>query len=172
MSKDPYVNYMQYNHYPTMGYNDIAEKMQDQGALDNANKYFKEQYPEMESMQAPPEFEKGTVAKMAVESGAKGALKGAGLGAKIGSFIPLPPGVGTGAGAAIGAAAGAVIGTAAGWLKGSKLKKEAASDAKEFKADAAKKEVAKKASEANRYRMEQVQKQSDYMKTLSSGKLR
>jgi hypothetical protein len=74
---------MQYNHYPTMGYNDIAEKMQDQGALDNANNYFKEQYPEMESMQAPPEFEKGTVGKLAANS----ALKGAGMGASIGEKI-------------------------------------------------------------------------------------
>ena len=169
MSKDPYVNYMQYNHYPTMGYNDIAEKMQDQGTLDNANNYFKEQYPEMESMQAPPEFEKGTVAKMALASAGKGALKGAGLGAKIGSFIPLPPGIGTGAGAAIGAGVGAVIGTASGWLKGSKLKKAAESDAAEFKASKAKSEASAKERD---YRMGQAQKQADYMKTLSSGKLR
>ena len=161
MSKDPYVNYMQYNHYPTMGYNDIAEKMQDQGTLDNANNYFKEQYPEMETMQAPPEFEKGTVGKMA----GMGALSGAAKGASIGSAIP---GVGT----AVGAGVGAVVGAAAGWLKGSKLKKQAASDAAEFKAESAKQDAAKKASEANKYRMGQAQKQADYMKTLSSGKLR
>ncbi len=169
MSKDPYVNYMQYNHYPTMGYNDIAEKMQDQGTLDNANKYFKEQYPEMESMQAPPEWEKGTVAKMALASAGTSALKGASLGASIGSAVP---GVGTLIGAGVGAAAGAVVGVASGWLKGSKLKKQAASDAAEFKAGEAKNEAAKKVNEANRYRMNQVQKQADYLKTLSSGKLR
>ena len=94
MSKDPYVNYMQYNHYPTMGYNDIAEKMQDQGALDNANNYFKEQYPEMESMQAPPEWEKGKVGEMAATS----ALKGAGMGASIGSAVPV---IGTAVGAGV-----------------------------------------------------------------------
>jgi phage tail tape-measure protein len=169
MSKDPYVNYMQYNHYPTMGYNDIAEKMQDQGTMDNANNYFKEQYPEMESMQAPPEFEKGTVAKMALATAGKGALKGASLGASVGSAIPV---VGTAIGAAIGAGAGAVVGAAVGWLKGSKLKKAAASDAAEFKAGEAKKDAAEKVIEANRYRMGQAQKQADYMKTLSSGKLR
>ena len=158
MSKDPYVNYMQYNHYPTMGYNDIAEKMQDQGVLDNANKYFKEQYPEMESMQAPPAWEKGKVAEMAGAS----ALKGAGMGASIGSAVPV---IGT----AVGAGVGAVVGAAAGWLKGSKLKKAAASDAAEFKASEAKSAEAKKQRD---YRMEQVQKQADYMKTLSSGKLR
>jgi phage tail tape-measure protein len=158
MSKDPYVNYMQYNHYPTMGYNDIAEKMQDQGTLDNANNYFKEQYPEMESMQAPPEFEKGTVGKLAANS----ALKGAGMGASIGSAIPV---IGT----AVGAGVGAVVGAAAGWLKGSKLKKAAESDAAEFKASKAKSEAASKERD---YRMGQAQKQADYMKTLSSGKLR
>ena len=168
MSKDPYVNYMQYNHYPTMGYNDIAEKMQDQGTMDNANNYFKEQYPEMESMQAPPEFEKGTVAKMALATAGKGALKGASLGASVGSAIPV---VGTAVGAAIGAGAGAVVGTAVGWLKGSKLKKQAASDAAEFKAGEAKKDAAEKVSEANKYRMNMAQKQADYMKTLSSGRL-
>ena len=158
MSKDPYVNYMQYNHYPTMGYNDIAEKMQDQGTLDNANKYFKEQYPEMESMQAPPEWEKGTVAKMAGES----ALKGAGIGASIGSAVPV---IGT----AVGAGVGAVVGGAVGWLKGSKLKKQAASDAAEFKASEAKNaEVAKKRD----YKMDMAQNQANYIKTLSSGKLR
>jgi hypothetical protein len=158
MSKDPYVNYMQYNHYPTMGYNDIAEKMQDQGALDNANNYFKEQYPEMESMQAPPEFEKGTVGKLAANS----ALKGAGMGASIGSAIPV---IGT----AVGAGVGAVVGAAAGWLKGSKLKKAAESDAAEFKASKAKSEASAKERD---YRMGQAQKQADYMKTLSSGRLR
>jgi hypothetical protein len=158
MSKDPYVNYMQYNHYPTMGYNDIAEKMQDQGALDNANNYFKEQYPEMESMQAPPEFEKGTVGKLAANS----ALKGAGMGASIGSAIPV---IGT----AVGAGVGAVVGAAAGWLKGSKLKKAAESDAAEFKASKAKSDAAAKERD---YRMGQAQKQADYMKTLSSGRLR
>jgi len=158
MSKDPYVNYMQYNHYPTMGYNDIAEKMQDQGTLDNANNYFKEQYPEMESMQAPPEFEKGTVGKLAANS----ALKGAGMGASIGSAVPV---IGT----AVGAGVGAVVGAAAGWLKGSKLKKAAESDAAEFKASKAKSEAASKERD---YRMGQAQKQADYMKTLSSGKLR
>ena len=158
MSKDPYVNYMQYNHYPTMGYNDIAEKMQDQGALDNANNYFKEQYPEMESMQAPPEFEKGTVGKLAANS----ALKGAGMGASIGSAIPV---IGT----AVGAGVGAVVGAAAGWLKGSKLKKAAESDAAEFKASKAKSEAAAKERD---YRMGQAQKQADYLKTLSSGRLR
>ena len=157
MSKDPYVNYMQYNHYPTMGYNDIAEKMQDQGTLDNANKYFKEQYPEMESMQAPPEWEKGKVAEMAGAS----ALKGAGLGASIGSAVPV---IGT----AVGAGVGAVVGAAAGWLKGSKLKKAAESDAAEFKASEAKSEAAAKERD---YRMGQAQKQADYMKTLSSGRL-
>jgi gas vesicle protein len=149
---------MQYNHYPTMGYNDIAEKMQDQGALDNANKYFKEQYPDMESMQAPPEFEKGTVGNMAASS----ALKGAGLGASIGSAVPV---IGT----AVGAGVGAVVGAAAGWLKGSKLKKAAESDAAEFKASKAKSDAASKERD---YRMGQAQKQADYMKTLSSGKLR
>ena len=158
MSKDPYVNYMQYNHYPTMGYNDIAEKMQDQGTMDNANNYFKEQYPEMESMQAPPEFEKGTVGKLAANS----ALKGAGMGASIGSAVPV---IGT----AVGAGVGAVVGAAAGWLKGSKLKKAAESDAAEFKASKAKSEAASKERD---YRMGQAQKQADYMKTLSSGKLR
>jgi len=158
MSRDPYVNYMQYNHYPTMGYNDIAEKMQDQGTLDNANNYFKEQYPEMEPMQAPPEFEKGTVAKMAGAS----ALKGASMGASLGSAIP---GVGTLVGAGVGAAVGATV----GWLKGSKLKKQAASDAAEFKATEAKKAVAAKERD---YKMGQMQKQADYMKTLSSGRLR
>ena len=158
MSKDPYVNYMQYNHYPTMGYNDIAEKMQDQGTLDNANNYFKEQYPEMESMQAPPEFEKGTVGKLAANS----ALKGAGMGASIGSAVPV---IGT----AVGAGVGAVVGAAAGWLKGSKLKKAAESDAAEFKASKAKSEASAKERD---YRMGQAQKQADYMKTLSSGKLR
>lgn len=158
MSKDPYVNYMQYNHYPTMGYNDIAEKMQDQGTLDNANNYFKEQYPEMETMQAPPEFDKGKVGQIAGES----ALKGASMGASIGSAIP---GVGTLVGAGVGAAVGAV----SGWLKGSKLKRQAASDAKEFKANEARKAEVKKQRD---YKMEMVQKQSDYMKTLSSGKLR
>lgn len=158
MSKDPYVNYMQYNHYPTMGYNDIAEKMQDAGTMENANNYFKEQYPDMETMQAPPEFEKGTVGKMAANS----ALKGAGMGASIGSAIPV---IGT----AVGAGVGAVVGAAAGWLKGSKLKKAAASDAAEFKASEAKSAEVKKQRD---YRMEQAQKQSDYMKTLSSGKLR
>jgi hypothetical protein len=158
MSKDPYVNYMQYNHYPTMGYNDIAEKMQDQGALDNANNYFKEQYPEMESMQAPPEFEKGTVGKLAANS----ALKGAGMGASIGSAVPV---IGT----AVGAGVGAVVGAAAGWLKGSKLKKAAESDAAEFKASKAKSEASAKERD---YRMGQAQKQADYMKTLSSGRLR
>ena len=157
MSKDPYVNYMQYNHYPTMGYNDIAEKMQDQGTLDNANKYFKEQYPEMESMQAPPEWEKGKVAEMAGAS----ALKGAGLGASIGSAVPV---IGT----AVGAGVGAVVGAAAGWLKGSKLKKAAESDAAEFKASEAKSEAAAKERD---YRMGQAQKQADYMETLSSGRL-
>lgn len=157
MSKDPYVNYMQYNHYPTMGYNDIAEKMQDQGTMDNANNYFKEQYPEMESMQAPPEWEKGTVAEMA----GKSALKGAGLGASIGSAVPV---IGT----AVGAGVGAVVGAAAGWLKGSKLKKEAESDAAEFKASKAKSEASAKERD---YRMNQAQKQADYMKTLSSGRL-
>lgn len=157
MSKDPYVNYMQYNHYPTMGYNDIAEKMQDQGALDNANNYFKEQYPEMESMQAPPEFEKGTVGKLAATS----ALKGAGMGASIGSAVPV---IGT----AVGAGVGAVVGAAAGWLKGSKLKKAAESDAAEFKASEAKKAAVSKERD---YRMGQAQKQADYMKTLSSGRL-
>jgi gas vesicle protein len=149
---------MQYNHYPTMGYNDIAEKMQDQGALDNANKYFKEQYPEMESMQAPPEFEKGKVGEMAATS----ALKGAGLGASIGSAVPV---IGT----AVGAGVGAVVGAAAGWLKGSKLKKAAESDAAEFKANKAKSDAAAKERD---YRMGQAQKQADYLKTLSSGKLR
>lgn len=158
MSKDPYVNYMQYNHYPTMGYNDIAEKMQDQGTLDNANNYFKEQYPEMESMQAPPEWEKGKVGEMAATS----ALKGAGMGASIGSAVPV---IGT----AIGAGVGAVVGAAAGWLKGSKLKKAAESDAAEFKASKAKSEASAKERD---YRMNQAQKQADYMKTLSSGKLR
>lgn len=158
MSKDPYVNYMQYNHYPTMGYNDIAEKMQDQGTLDNANNYFKEQYPEMETMQAPPEFEKGTVGKMAASS----ALKGASMGASLGSAIP---GVGT----LVGAGVGAAVGATAGWLKGSKLKKQAASDAAEFKASEAKSAEVKKQRE---YKMEMAQKQADYMKTLSSGKLR
>jgi phage tail tape-measure protein len=158
MSKDPYVNYMQYNHYPTMGYNDIAEKMQDQGTMDNANNYFKEQYPEMESMQAPPEFEKGTVGKLAANS----ALKGAGMGASIGSAIPV---IGT----AVGAGVGAVVGAAAGWLKGSKLKKAAESDAAEFKASKAKSEASAKERD---YRMGQAQKQADYMKTLSSGRLR
>ena len=158
MSKDPYVNYMQYNHYPTMGYNDIAEKMQDQGALDNANNYFKEQYPEMESMQAPPEFEKGTVGKLAANS----ALKGAGMGASIGSAVPV---IGT----AVGAGVGAVVGAAAGWLKGSKLKKAAESDAAEFKASKAKSEASAKERD---YRMGQAQKQADYLKTLSSGRLR
>ena len=158
MSKDPYVNYMQYNHYPTMGYNDIAEKMQDQGTMDNANNYFKEQYPEMESMQAPPEFEKGTVGKLAANS----ALKGAGMGASIGSAVPV---IGT----AIGAGVGAVVGAAAGWLKGSKLKKAAESDAAEFKASKAKSEASAKERD---YRMGQAQKQADYMKTLSSGRLR
>lgn len=157
MSKDPYVNYMQYNHYPTMGYNDIAEKMQDQGTLDNANNYFKEQYPEMESMQAPPEWEKGKVGEMAATS----ALKGAGMGASIGSAVPV---IGT----AIGAGVGAVVGAAAGWLKGSKLKKAAESDAAEFKASKAKSEAASKQRD---YRMGQAQKQADYMKTLSSGRL-
>lgn len=157
MSKDPYLNYMQYNHYPTMGYNDIAEKMQDQGTLDNANNYFKEQYPEMESMQAPPEWEKGKVAEMAGAS----ALKGAGMGASIGSAVPV---IGT----AIGAGVGAVVGAAAGWLKGSKLKKQAASDSAEFKASKAKSEAATKQRD---YRMGQAQKQADYMKTLSSGRL-
>jgi uncharacterized protein (DUF697 family) len=149
---------MQYNHYPTMGYNDIAEKMQDQGALDNANNYFKEQYPEMESMQAPPEFEKGTVGKLAANS----ALKGAGMGASIGSVVPV---IGT----AVGAGVGAVVGAAAGWLKGSKLKKAAESDAAEFKASEAKNAEVKKQRD---YRMGQAQKQADYMKTLSSGRLR
>jgi hypothetical protein len=158
MSKDPYVNYMQYNHYPTMGYNDIAEKMQDQGTLDNANKYFKEQYPEMESMQAPPEWQKGTVGEMA----GKSALKGAGIGASLGSAVPV---IGT----AVGAGVGAVVGAAAGWLKGSKLKKQAASDSAEFKASKAKSDEASKQRD---YRMGQAQKQADYMKTLSSGKLR
>jgi phage tail tape-measure protein len=158
MSKDPYVNYMQYNHYPTMGYNDIAEKMQDQGTMDNANNYFKEQYPEMESMQAPPEFEKGTVGKLAANS----ALKGAGMGASIGSAVPV---IGT----AVGAGVGAVVGAAAGWLKGSKLKKAAESDAAEFKASKAKSEASAKERD---YRMGQAQKQADYMKTLSSGRLR
>jgi len=161
MSKDPYVNYMQYNHYPTMGYNDIAEKMQDQGTLDNANNYFKEQYPEMESMQAPPEMPtKVDVGNIAGQS----ALKGASMGASLGSAIPIP-GVGT----AIGAGVGAVVGAAAGWLKGSKLKKAAESDAAEFKASKAKSEAASKERD---YRMGQAQKQADYMKTLSSGKLR
>ena len=158
MSKDPYVNYMQYNHYPTMGYNDIAEKMQDQGTMDNANNYFKEQYPEMESMQAPPEFEKGTVGKLAANS----ALKGAGMGSSIGSAVPV---IGT----AIGAGVGAVVGAAAGWLKGSKLKKAAESDAAEFKASKAKSEASAKERD---YRMGQAQKQADYLKTLSSGRLR
>ena len=160
MSKDPYVNYMQYNHYPTMGYNDIAEKMQDQGTMDNANNYFKEQYPDIEPMQAPPEWKKGTVAKMAATS----ALKGAALGASLGSAVPV---IGT----VIGAGIGYQIGAVSGWLKGSKLKKQAASDAAEFKASEAKNETAKKASEANRNRMEMGQKQADYMKTLSSGRL-
>ena len=157
MSKDPYVNYMQYNHYPTMGYNDIAEKMQDQGTLDNANNYFKEQYPDIEPMKAPemPKVEVGMIA-------GQSALKGASMGASIGSAIP---GVGT----AVGAGVGAVVGAAAGWLKGSKLKKQAESDAAEFKASEAKSAEAKKQRD---YRMEQAQKQSDYMKTLSSGKLR
>jgi phage tail tape-measure protein len=158
MSKDPYVNYMQYNHYPTMGYNDIAEKMQDQGTLDNANNYFKEQYPEMESMQAPPEWEKGKVGEMAATT----ALKGAATGASIGSAVPV---IGT----AVGAGVGAVVGAAAGWLKGSKLKKAAESDAAEFKASKAKSEASAKERD---YRMGQAQKQADYMKTLSSGKLR
>ena len=157
MSKDPYVNYMQYNHYPTMGYNDIAEKMQDQGTMDNANNYFKEQYPEMESMQAPPEWEKGKVGEMAATS----ALKGAAMGASIGSAVPV---IGT----AVGAGVGAVVGAAAGWLKGSKLKKQAASDSAEFKASKAKSEASAKERD---YRMNQVQKQADYMKTLSSGRL-
>ena len=158
MSRDPYVNYMQYNHYPTMGYNDIAEKMQDQGTLDNANNYFKENNPDIEPMQAPPEFEKGAVGNMAASS----ALKGAGMGASIGSAVPV---IGT----AIGAGVGAVVGAAAGWLKGSKLKKAAESDAAEFKASEAKKDAVSKERD---YRMNQAQKQSDYMKTLSSGKLR
>jgi uncharacterized protein (DUF697 family) len=157
MSKDPYVNYMQYNYYPTMGYNDIAGKMQDQGTLDNANNYFKKQYPEMESMQAPPEWEKGKVAEMAGAS----ALKGAAKGASLGSAIPV---IGT----AIGAGVGAVVGAAAGWLKGSKLKKAAESDAAEFKASKAKSEAATKQRD---YKMGQAQKQADYMKTLSSGRL-
>lgn len=157
MSKDPYVNYMQYNHYPTMGYNDIAEKMQDQGTMDNANNYFKEQYPEMESMQAPPAWEKGKVGEMAATS----ALKGAGMGASIGSAVPV---IGT----AVGAGVGAVVGAAAGWLKGSKLKKAAESDAAEFKASKAKSEASAKERD---YRMGQAQKQADYMKTLSSGRL-
>jgi uncharacterized protein (DUF697 family) len=169
MSKDPYVNYMQYNHYPTMGYNDIAEKMQDQGTLDNANNYFKEQYPEIEPMQAPPEWQKGQVAEIA----GKSALKGAGIGASLGSAIPV---VGT----AVGAAVGAVVGGAVGWLKGSKLKKDTASDAEEFKASEAKriaanaeaKAAAKAAAEQRQYRIGQAQKQADYLKTLSSGKLR
>ena len=46
---------------------------------------------------------------------------------------------------------------------------QAASDAKEFKASEAKRVEAKKQRD---YRMEQAQKQADYMKTLSSGKLR
>ena len=149
---------MQYNHYPTMGYNDIAGKMQDQGVLDNANNYFKEQYPEMESMQAPPEWQKGTVGEMA----GKSALTGAGMGASIGSAVPV---IGT----AVGAGVGAVVGAAAGWLKGSKLKKAAESDAAEFKASKAKSEASAKERD---YRMNQAQKQADYMKTLISGKLR
>ena len=165
MSKDPYVNYMQYNHYPTMGYNDIAEKMQDQGALDNANNYFKEQYPDIEPMQAPPEWEKGTGGQMA----GKSALKGASIGASVGSAIPV---IGTAVGAGVGAAVGAV----SGWLKGNKLKKQAASDASEFKASEAKRaaanDEAKAAAKKREYTMNMAQKQTDYMKTLSSGKLR
>ena len=161
MSRDPYVNYMQYNHYPTMGYNDIAEKMQDQGTLDNANNYFKENNPDIEPMQAPPEMPKVDVGNIAGQS----ALKGASMGASLGSAIP---GVGT----AIGAGVGAVVGAAAGWLKGSKLKKQAASDAAEFKASEVKRNEAMKASEVNKKRIEMGQKQSDYIKTLSSGKLR
>jgi hypothetical protein len=158
MSKDPYVNYMQYNHYPTMGYNDIAEKMQDQGTLDNANNYFKENNPDIEPMQAPPEMPNVDVGNITGQS----ALKGASMGASLGSAIP---GVGTLVGAGVGAAVGAV----SGWLKGSKLKRQAASDAKEFKATEAKNAEVKKQRD---YRMGQAQKQADYMKTLSSGKLR
>jgi hypothetical protein len=164
MSKDPYVNYMQYNHYPTMGYNDIAEKMQDQGTLDNANNYFKEQYPEMESMQAPPEFDKGKVGEMAGEGALKLGMQGAAIGANP-ALIAATGGVSVLVGAGVGAAVGAV----SGWLKGSKLKRQAASDAKEFKANEARKAEVKKQRD---YKMEMVQKQSDYMKTLSSGKLR
>jgi outer membrane lipoprotein SlyB len=157
MSKDPYVNYMQYNHYPTMGYNDIAEKMQDQGTMDNANNYFKENNPDIQPMQAPPEIPNVEVGKIAGQS----ALKGAKIGASIGSVIP-------GVGNVVGAGVGAVVGAAAGWLKGSKLKKAAESDAAEFKASEAKNaEVAKKRD----YKIEMAQKQADYMKTLSSGKL-
>jgi hypothetical protein len=148
---------MQYNHYPTMGYKDIAEKMQDQGVLDNANKYFKEQYPDIEPMKAP-EMPNVDVGKMAGQS----ALKGASMGASIGSAIP-------GVGNVIGAGVGAVVGAAAGWMKGNKLKSQATSDAAEFRASEAKNAEAKKQRD---YRMDRAQKQSDYLKTLSSGKLR
>lgn len=162
MASDPYTNYMQYNYYPSMSRGDIESRMREPSITDNANKYFTESYPDIDpyqpSAEAPPEFEKGTVGKMAANS----ALKGAGMGASIGSAIPV---IGTAVGAGVGAAVGAV----AGWLKGSKLKKEAASDAAEFKASEAKEAVASKERD---YRMNMQQKQSDYMKTLSTGKLR
>jgi hypothetical protein len=159
---------MQYNHYPTMGYNDIAEKMQDQGTMDNANNYFKENHPDMEPMQAPPEFEKGTVGKMAGEGALKLGIQGAAIGANP-ALVAATGGVSIAVGAGVGAAVGAV----SGWLKGSKLKKAAESDAAEFKASKAKSEALAKERD---YRMNQAQnqaqKQADYMKTLSSGKLR
>ncbi len=177
MANDPYVNYLQYHHYPDMSSSDLSTKLKDQPYMDAANSHFQQRYPNEDPYTAPlpkPEVfdnsdTKALVGKQAVKGVMTGSKIGSSVGGAIGSIIP---GAGTAAGAAvgtlIGTGVGAIAGAASGWAKGSKLKRESEKEMSEYKAVEAKRDQEVKERD---YTNTMQTKQSEYMRTLSSGRL-